>query len=122
MRHGVSHRKLGRTHNQRKALIRSLARALILNGQIETTLPKAKTVRPVVEKLVTLGKKGTLHARRQIHAFFYGTDSETLQKELLGKWGPHFSARPGGYTRIVRTGFRQGDHAPMAVIQFVDPS
>lgn len=117
MRHGMAGRKLNRTKEHRKALFMNLAQALVTHEQIHTTLPKAKDLRPVVEKLVTLGKKNTLHARRQLIA---ALRSEALAKKVLDVLSPRYLTRPGGYTRIIKAGFRHGDLAPMAVIEFVD--
>ena len=117
MRHGNAHRKLNRTAEHRKAMFANMAHALIKHEQITTTLPKAKDLRPVVEKLVTLGKRGDLHARRQ--AISRLRDPE-LVKKLIDVIGPRYKARNGGYLRVMKAGFRPGDNAPMAVIEFVD--
>ena len=117
MRHGMSGRKLNRTKAHRKALFMNLAQALVKHEQIKTTLPKAKDLRPVVEKLVTLGKRGGLHARRQILSQL---QDEKLTEKLLSVLGPRYKARAGGYTRVLKAGFRHGDMAPMAIIEFVD--
>jgi len=117
MRHGVAHRKLGRTSSHRSAMFANMAASLIKHEQITTTLPKAKDLRPVVEKLVTLGKRGDLHARRIAIARLRDAD---LVKKLIDVIGPRYKERHGGYTRIMKAGFRQGDNAPMAVIEFVD--
>ena len=117
MRHGVAHRKLGRTTSHRTALFANMAASLIKHEQITTTLPKAKDLRPVVEKLVTLGKRGDLHARRL--AISRLRDAE-LVKKLIDVLGPRYKDRNGGYTRIMKAGFRPGDNAAMAVIEFVD--
>ena len=117
MRHGLSGRKLGRTTAHRKAMFANMAAALIKHEQITTTLPKAKELRPVVEKLVTLGKRGNLHARRQ--AISVLQDAQLAQK-LFGPLAERYSARNGGYTRVLKAGFRYGDAAPMAVIELVD--
>lgn len=110
-------RKLNRTSSHRKALFKNLANALIEHEQIKTTVPKAKELRPIVERLITLGSKGTLHARRQIISKLgQGPNVEKLLVELKSR----FSERPGGYVRILKAGFRYGDNAPMAVIEFVD--
>ena len=116
MRHGMSGRKFNRTKEHRKAMFKNLAQALIKNVQIKTTLPKAKDLRPVVEKLITLAKRGGLHCRRQ--AVSQLQDQDVVKK--LMDMGTRFSARSGGYTRIVKAGFRYGDNAPMAIIEFVD--
>lgn len=117
MRHGLSGRKLNRTREHRKALFKNMAQALIRNEQILTTLPKAKELRPIVEKLLTLGKKGTLHARRL--AVSQLQDVQLVDK-LMRVLAPRYEQRFGGYTRIVKAGFRYGDMAPMAIIEFVD--
>ena len=116
MRHGMSGRKFNRTKEHRKAMFKNLAQALIKNEQIKTTLPKAKDLRPVVEKLITLAKRGGLHCRRQ--AVSQLQDQDVVKK--LMDMGTRFSARSVGYTRIVKAGFRYGDNAPMAIIEFVD--
>jgi large subunit ribosomal protein L17 len=117
MRHGKVHRKFNRTAEHRKAMFSNLAAALIKHEQITTTLPKAKDLRPVVEKLVTLGKRGDLHARRQAVAQLRDV---AMVKKLFEVLGPRYKARAGGYTRIMKAGFRYGDSAPVAVIEFVD--
>jgi large subunit ribosomal protein L17 len=117
MRHKIAGRKLNRTSAHRKALFMNMAQALIKSEQIKTTLPKAKDLRPIVEKLVTLGKRGGLHARRQ--AISQLQDQEVVSK-LMGPLASRFSGREGGYLRIMKAGFRYGDNAPMAVIEFVD--
>jgi len=117
MRHGLSGRKLNRTRSHRKALFASLAAALVKHEQIKTTLPKAKDLRPVVERLVTLGKRGGLHARRQLIATL---QDEALAAKLLGPLAERYATRQGGYTRVLKAGFRYGDAAPMAIIEFVD--
>ena len=117
MRHGMSGRKLNRTKAHRKALFMNLAQALVKHEQIKTTLPKAKDLRPVVEKLVTLGKRGGLHARRQLISHL---QDEKLVTKLLTVLADRYKGRPGGYTRVLKAGFRYGDAAPMAIIEFVD--
>ena len=117
MRHRNSGRKLNRTASHRKAMFANMAAALIKHEQIITTLPKAKELRPVVEKLVTLGKRGDLHARRQ--AISKIRDKAMVAK-LFETLGPRYQGRNGGYTRVLKAGFRYGDSAPMAVIEFVD--
>ena len=119
MRHGMSGRKLNRTTSHRRAMLANMASALIKHEQIITTLPKAKELRPYVEKLVTQGKKATLHARRQVLAQLPDTD-QTLVEKLFGTLAPRYATRHGGYTRVMRAGFRYGDNAPLAVIEFVD--
>ena len=117
MRHGSSGRRLNRTTGHRNALLVNLATALIKHEQIKTTLPKAKELRPYVEKLVTLAKRGDLHARRQ--AISEIRDLEGVKK-LFATIGPRYKARAGGYTRVLKAGFRHGDNAAVAVIEFVD--
>jgi large subunit ribosomal protein L17 len=117
MRHGKSGRRLGRTVSHRKALFTNMAASLIEHEQIVTTLPKAKELRPIVEKLVTLGKRGDLHARRQAISKI---GSDTLAKRLFEVIAPRYANRNGGYIRIMKAGFRHGDNAAMAVIEFVD--
>ena len=117
MRHGNAHRKLGRTSAHRAAMFANMSASLIKHEQIVTTLPKAKELRPFVEKLVTLGKRGDLHARRQ--AISQVRDVEQVGK-LFATLGPRYASRQGGYIRILKAGFRYGDNAPMAVIEFVD--
>ncbi|EKE73589.1 MULTISPECIES: 50S ribosomal protein L17 [Oceanibaculum] len=117
MRHGKSGRKLNRTSSHRQAMFSNMAAALIKHEQIKTTLPKAKELRPVVEKLITLGKRGGIHARRQVFAFL--RDDATTAK-LFETLGQRYSERPGGYTRVLKAGFRYGDAAPMAIIELVD--
>jgi large subunit ribosomal protein L17 len=117
MRHGNRGRKFNRTAAHRKAMFANLAAALIKHEQIVTTLPKAKDLRPVVEKLITLAKKGGLHARRQ--AISQIRDESQVAK-LFGILAPRYKERMGGYTRVLKAGFRFGDNAPMAVIEFID--
>jgi large subunit ribosomal protein L17 len=117
MYHGRAKRRFNRTHEHRKAMFANLSQALIKHEQIITTLPKAKDLRPVVEKLVTLGKRGDLHARRQAIARIKDAD---LVKKLFDVLGPRYRTRNGGYTRVLKAGFRQGDNAALAVIEFVD--
>ena len=117
MRHGNAHRKLNRKAEHRRAMFANMAASLIRHEQIVTTLPKAKDLRPVVEKLVTLGKRGDLHARRQAIAQIKDVD---LVKKLFDVLGPRYKDRNGGYTRVLKAGFRFGDNAAMAVIEFVD--
>lgn len=119
MRHKISGRKLNRTSSHRKALFKNLAQALLRHETIKTTLPKAKDLRPVVEKLITLGKRADLHARRQ--AISKIQDVALVQK-LFDDIAPRFQDRQGGYTRVLKAGFRYGDNAPMAVIQLVESS
>jgi len=117
MRHGNANRKLNRTASHRKAMFANMSAALIKHEQIVTTLPKAKELRPIVEKLITLGKRGDLHARRQAIAQMR---DETQVKKLFDVLGPRYKERNGGYIRIMKAGFRFGDNAPQAVIEFVD--
>ena len=117
MRHGIAHRKLGRTTSHRTAMFANMAASLIKHEQITTTLPKAKELRPFVEKLVTLAKKGDLHARRI--AISRVRDVDQVRK-LFETIGPRYKTREGGYTRVLKAGFRFGDNAPVAVIEFVD--
>ena len=117
MRHNVAHRKLGRVTEHRIALLRNQAIALLRHERIETTVPKAKELRPFVEKLVTLAKRGDLHARRQ--AISQVRDLDQVGK-LFATLGPRYAERQGGYIRVLKAGYRHGDNAPMAVIEFVD--
>eukprot|EP00919_Chromeraceae_sp_WS-2016_P028382 GHVR01067101.1.p1 GENE.GHVR01067101.1~~GHVR01067101.1.p1 ORF type:complete len:141 (+),score=16.80 GHVR01067101.1:161-583(+) len=117
MRHGKSGRKLNRTSSHRKAMFANMAASLIEHEQIVTTLPKAKELRPIVEKLVTLGKRGDLHARRQVAS---SIRDEIQTRKLFASLAPRYADRHGGYLRIMKAGFRHGDNAPMAVIEFVD--
>jgi large subunit ribosomal protein L17 len=117
MRHGKVHRKFSRTNEHRRAMFGNMAAALIKHEQIVTTLPKAKDLRPIVEKLVTLGKRGDLHARRQAVAEIRDV---AMVKKLFDVLGPRYKEREGGYTRVLKAGFRYGDSAPVAVIEFVD--
>jgi large subunit ribosomal protein L17 len=117
MRHRKSGRKLSRTWEHRKAMLANMACSLVKHEQIVTTLPKAKELRPVVEKLVTLGKRGDLHARRLLIA---RTRDEGTAGKLIDVLAQRYRERAGGYLRILKAGFRQGDNAPLAVIEFVD--
>src|SRR5947209_6796560 len=117
MRHGHAHRKLNRKAEHRRAMFANMAASLIRHEQIVTTLPKAKDLRPIVEKLVTLGKRGDLHARRQAIAQIRDV---AMVRKLFDVLGPRYKERNGGYTRVLRAGFRYGDNAPRAVIEFVD--
>lgn len=117
MRHGYRGRRFNRSAEHRKAMFANMCQALIKHEQIITTLPKAKDLRPVIEKLITLGKRGDLHARRQAIAQIKDVD---LVKKLFEVLGPRYKARNGGYTRVLKAGFRFGDNAPLAVIEFVD--
>ena len=117
MRHGFAGRRFSRSQSHRKAMFANLAVSLIEHEQILTTLPKAKDLRPIVEKLVTLGKRGDLHARRQVIAQI---GNEGVVKRLFDTIAPRYAQRNGGYLRIMKAGFRHGDNAPLAVIEFVD--
>jgi large subunit ribosomal protein L17 len=117
MRHGIAQKKLNRTAAHRTAMLANMAAALIKHEQIVTTLPKAKALRPVVEKLVTLAKKGDLAARRLAISRMR---DETQVRKLFAVLGPRYATRQGGYLRILKAGFRYGDNAPLAVIEFVD--
>src|SRR5579885_1935356 len=117
MYHGHAKRRFGRTHEHRKAMFANMCQALIKHEQIVTTLPKAKDLRPIVERLVTLGKRGGLHARRQLISVL---QDEALAAKLMGPLAERYAARKGGYTRVLKAGFRYGDAAPMAIIEFVD--
>jgi large subunit ribosomal protein L17 len=117
MRHARGHRKLNRTAEHRKAMFANMAGSLIEHEQIKTTLPKAKELRPVVEKLITLAKRGDLHARRQAAAQLKQEDHVAKLFDVLG---PRFAERQGGYVRVLKAGFRYGDMAPMAIVEFVD--
>lgn len=117
MRHARGYRRLNRTHEHRKALLSNMAGSLIEHEQIKTTLPKAKELRRVVEKLVTLGKRGDLHARRQAAAQL---KQDAHVAKLFDVLGPRYAERSGGYIRVLKAGFRYGDMAPMAIIEFVD--
>jgi len=117
MRHGMSGRKLNRTSSHRKAMFANLAVALLKHEQIKTTLPKAKDLRPIAEKLITLGKRGDLHARRQALALLR---DEAVVRKLFDVLGARYKERNGGYTRVLKAGFRYGDAAPMGVIELVD--
>src|SRR5712671_2848358 len=117
MRHGFAHRRFNRTPEHRRAMFANMAAALIKHEQIVTTLPKAKDLRPIVEKLVTLGKRGDLHARRQAIAEMRDI---SMVRKLFDVIGPRYKDRHGGYTRVLKAGYRYGDNAPVAVIEFVD--
>jgi large subunit ribosomal protein L17 len=117
MRHKRGYRRLNRTHEHRKALFANMAGSLIEHEQIKTTLPKAKELRPIIEKMITLAKRGDLHARRQARARLKEDQYVTKLFDVLG---PRYAERSGGYVRIVKAGFRYGDMAPMAIIEFVD--
>jgi large subunit ribosomal protein L17 len=117
MRHRMGARKLNRTSSHRKAMFSNMAVSLLTHEQITTTLPKAKELRRVADKMITLGKRGTLHTRRQ--AFSFLRDDEAVLK-LFGTLADRYKERSGGYTRVLKAGYRYGDNAPMAVIELVD--
>ncbi len=117
MRHRKSGRKLNRTSAHRKAMFANMAASLIKHEQIQTTLPKAKELRPIVEKLITLGKRGDLHARRQALSELH---EKSAVDKLFTTLSERYADRNGGYTRVLKAGFRTGDAAPMGVIEFVD--
>jgi len=117
MRHRLSGRKLGRTSQHRRAMFANMANALIKHEQIRTTLPKAKELRGVVDRLVTLGKRGDLHARRQALSQL---EDRAMVEKLFTALKDRYADRPGGYTRVLRDGFRYGDNAPMAIVELVD--
>ena len=117
MRHGIRGRKFNRPSAHRKSMFANLAKSLIQHEQIKTTVPKAKDLRPIVEKMVTLGKRNTLHARRQLIAKLGNNETASKLLDVLAK---RYADRPGGYLRIVKAGYRYGDNAPMAYIEFID--
>lgn len=117
MRHRKSGRKFSRTSSHRKAMFANMAASLIKHEQIKTTLPKAKDLRPIVEKLITLGKRGDLHARRQALAVL---SEKAIVDKLFSTLAERYAERSGGYTRVLKAGFRTGDAAPMAIIEFVE--
>ncbi|MFT4150571.1 MAG: 50S ribosomal protein L17 [Paracoccaceae bacterium] len=117
MRHARGYRRLNRTHEHRKALFANMSGSLIEHEQIKTTLPKAKELRPIIEKLITLAKRGDLHARRQAAAQL---KEDKHVERLFAILGPRYQSRQGGYVRVMKAGFRYGDMAPMAIIEFVD--
>ena len=117
MRHANGYRRLNRTHEHRKALWANMAGSLIEHEQIKTTLPKAKELKRVMDKLITLGKRGDLHARRQARAQL---KQDMHVAKLFEVLGPRYAERSGGYTRVLKAGFRYGDMAPMAIIELVD--
>jgi large subunit ribosomal protein L17 len=117
MRHQWRGRKLNRTSTHRKAMFANMAAALLKHEQIKTTLPKAKDLRPVVDRLITLGKRGSLHARRQAYSMLR---DDAVTKKLFAVLAERYRERPGGYTRVLRAGFRYGDSAAMAIIELVD--
>lgn len=117
MRHRRGGRKLGKTSTHRQAMLSNMAASLLIHEQITTTLPKAKALRSVADKMITLGKRGNLHARRRAHAFL--CDDASMQK-LFGALAERYKGRKGGYTRVLKAGQRYGDAAPMAIIELVD--
>ena len=117
MRHARGYRSLNRTHEHRKALFSNMAGSLIEHEQIKTTLPKAKELRPIIEKMITLAKRGDLHARRQVSSKLKEDQYVTKLFDVLG---PRYAGRQGGYVRVLKAGFRYGDMAPMAIIELVD--
>ena len=117
MRHGIANKKLNRTSEHRKALLKNMLNSLIKYEQIKTTLPKAKFLKPEAEKIITLGKKDTLHNTKMLVSQLQDTKSANKVKKTLSK---RYEKRNGGYTRIIKAGFRYGDNAPMAIIEFVD--
>jgi large subunit ribosomal protein L17 len=117
MRHASGYRKLNRTHEHRKAMFANMAGSLIEHEQIKTTLPKAKELKRIIDKLITLGKRGDLHARRQANAQL---KQEMHTAKLFEILGPRYAERMGGYCRVMKAGFRYGDMAPMAIIELVD--
>ena len=117
MRHQWKGRKLNRTSTHRKAMFANMAATLLKHEQITTTLPKAKDLRPVVDRLITLGKRGSLHARRQAYSMLR---DDAVTKKLFAELAERYRERPGGYTRVLRAGFRYGDSAAMAIIELVD--
>jgi len=117
MRHGIGYRKLNKTSEHRKALFKNMLNSLIKYEQIITTLPKAKELRPIIEKMITLAKRGDLHARRQVSSKLKEDQYVTKLFDVLG---PRYAGRQGGYVRVLKAGFRYGDMAPMAIIELVD--
>ena len=117
MRHARGYRRLNRTHEHRKSLFKNMAASLVEHEQIKTTLPKAKELRPIVEKMVTLARRGDIHARRLLGSRLH---DEAAVAKLVDVLAPRYAERTGGYVRILRAGFRYGDMAPMAIIEFVD--
>ena len=117
MRHGNGYRKLNRTHEHRKAMFANMACSLVEHEQIKTTLPKAKEMKRIIDKLITLAKKGDLHARRNAQSKMR---QEAAVKKLFDILGPRYAERTGGYARVLKAGFRYGDMAPMAIIELVD--
>jgi large subunit ribosomal protein L17 len=116
MRHRNSGRKLSRNTSHRRALLRNLVTSFLEHGRLMTTLPKAKEIRPLAEKMITLGKRDTLHARRQVQAYLL---KEAIAKHVFDNIAPRFADRPGGYSRIIKLGYRQGDGADLAIIELI---
>lgn len=117
MRHGHGYRKLNRTHEHRKAMFANMVCSLIEHEQIKTTLPKAKELKRIIDKVITLGKRGDLHARRLAHA---DIRQDAAVKKLFDILGPRYKERSGGYSRVLKAGFRYGDMAPMAIVELVE--
>ena len=117
MRHGNGYRKLNRTHEHRKAMFANMASSLIEHEQIKTTLPKAKELKRIIDKLITLGKRGDLHARRLAASEI---KQDAAVAKLFGTLGPRYQTRSGGYSRVMKAGFRYGDMAPMAIVELVE--
>lgn len=117
MRHQHGYRKLGRESSHRRAMFRNMATSLLMHERIETTLPKAKELRGIVEKMITLGKRGDLHARRSAASYLFNDD---VVAKVFSDLAKRFESRPGGYTRILKKGFRFGDGADMAFLELVD--
>lgn len=117
MRHGHGYRKLGRVSSHRRAMLRNMATSLLVHERIETTVPKAKELRSIVDKMITLGKRGDLHARRQAASYLF---SDEAVKKVFSDLSSRFKDRPGGYTRILKKGYRFGDGADMAFLELVD--
>lgn len=117
MRHAKQGRKLNRTSSHRKAMFANMATSLIMHEQIKTTLPKAKELKPIMDKLITLGKRGDLHARRQAASQL---QDQAAVRKLFDVLGARYTERPGGYTRVLKAGYRFGDNAPVAIIELVD--
>ncbi|HRR51090.1 MAG TPA: 50S ribosomal protein L17, partial [Candidatus Cloacimonas sp.] len=119
MRHRVEGRKFGREMDARRLMMRNLVKSMIEHGQLKTTLPKAKEMRGYVERIITYGKNDTVHSRRLAYSVL---GDRTLVKKVFDEIAPAFEGRNGGYTRVLKAGFRKGDNAPMAIIQFVEES
>lgn len=117
MRHGHGYRKLGRVSSHRRSMLRNMATSLLVHERIETTVPKAKELRGIVDKMITLGKRGDLHARRQAASYLF---SDEAVKKVFSDLASRFKDRPGGYTRILKKGYRFGDGADMAFLELVD--